>query len=265
MPRYQLLIAALLSTTVACAPGGVNTSNNDDGTGFGPDGGLPVDGRIVDGLAALYRFDEGIGNTVYDLSDKTPALDLTIETPGSVSWIEGGLSVNAPALIKTAGSATRLNSACQSANAITVEAWVRAGNLDQTGPARILDLSNGPASANLVLGQSAALAEARLRTSDTPLDGDPTDSQAAAFTTLPIHLVYSRSGLTDEAKLYVNGSTVNGGTLAGSFANWDLTYPLTVANEPGGNRPWRGELFLVAVYCRALSAAEVERNYVTGY
>jgi len=248
----------------ACAPGGVS-NNNDDDTGFGPDAGLPIDGRIVDGLAALYRFDEGTGSTVYDLSEKTPALDLTIETPGSVSWIEGGLSVNAPALIKTAGSATRLNSACQSANAITVEAWVRAGNLDQTGPARIIDLSNGPASANLVLGQSAGLAEARLRTSDTPLDGAPTDSQAAAFTTLPIHVVYSRSGLTDEAKLFVNGSTVNGGTLAGSFANWDLTYPLTVANEPGGNRPWRGELFLVAVYCRALSAVEVERNYITGY
>ena len=40
--------------------------------------------------------------------------------------------------------------------------------------------------------------------------------------------------------------------------DWDRGYPLIVGNERGGDRPWAGEIQYVAVYDRALPAAEVE-------
>jgi hypothetical protein len=40
--------------------------------------------------------------------------------------------------------------------------------------------------------------------------------------------------------------------------------PLVLANEPGGARLWLGELHLVAIYDRALTAAEVNSNFMAG-
>ncbi|MCA8961631.1 MAG: PQQ-dependent sugar dehydrogenase, partial [Planctomycetes bacterium] len=46
--------------------------------------------RISDGLVAYYPFDESGGATVHDRSGVEPPLDLTIASPGAVSWISGG-------------------------------------------------------------------------------------------------------------------------------------------------------------------------------
>ena len=52
--------------------------------------------------------------------------------------------------------------------------------------------------------------------------------------------------------------------VAGSLANWSGDFRLLLANERTGDRPWRGELHLAAVYDRALSAAEVAQNFKAG-
>lgn len=256
-------MTALLA--LGCSPGGV--SMNGGGNPLGPDAGLPASGRVTEGLAVLYNFDEGAGTTVYDTSGQVPALDLSITPAAAVTWVERGISVASPALM-AAGPATRVSSACQAANAITVEAWVRAENIVQSGPARILDISSSqtPDESNVVFGQSGTLAETRLRTSETELNGTPSiESGINAFGSAINHIVYTRSGLADTATMWVNGSASETIDLAGSFVNWDMSYPLTVANESGGNRPWVGEIYLLAVYCRALGAAEVGRNFETGY
>ncbi len=85
------------------------------------------------------------------------------------------------------------------------------------------------------------------------------------FTTQVVHVAYTRSGLDDEAQTWLNGQLVGTETLAGSFSNWDVTYPLTIANEPNGERPWRGEIYLAAVYCRDLAPSEIWQNYEAGY
>jgi hypothetical protein len=41
--------------------------------------------------------------------------------------------------------------------------------------------------------------------------------------------------------------------------DWDCSYPLLVGNESSGDRPWRGEIRGLAIYPRALDAAEVRR------
>ncbi|MGA7758016.1 MAG: malectin domain-containing carbohydrate-binding protein, partial [Ilumatobacteraceae bacterium] len=53
-------------------------------------------------------------------------------------------------------------------------------------------------------------------------------------------------------------------TLAGTTVNWVDSYPLTIANEATGDRPWLGTLCLVAIYDDALDATEVANNYNAG-
>jgi hypothetical protein len=66
------------------------------------------------------------------------------------------------------------------------------------------------------------------------------------------------------AKLYVNGEVVKTATVGGNLSNWNTTYPLSIANEVSLNRPWYGDIHLVALYRRSLSASEVQQNYSAG-
>ena len=77
------------------------------------------------------------------------------------------------------------------------------------------------------------------------------------------HLLYTRSE-EGVAKLYINGEQVTTANVGGNFSNWDMTYPLSIANEVSLNRPWYGDIHLVALYDRALSPAEVQQNFVAG-
>ena len=74
------------------------------------------------------------------------------------------------------------------------------------------------------------------------------------------HVVYSRDA-QGQARISVNGKQVAIQQVAGSLDNWGDDFRLTLANELTGDRPWAGELHLVAVYSRALSDAEIARNF----
>lgn len=50
----------------------------------------------------------------------------------------------------------------------------------------------------------------------------------------------------------------------GTLANWDGSFPLMLANELTGDRPWLGEYCLVAIYDNALTPAEVTQNHQAG-
>ena len=45
---------------------------------------------------------------------------------------------------------------------------------------------------------------------------------------------------------------------------WPDDCRLVVGNEVSGDRPWRGEIALVALYARALSADEIAQNFAAG-
>jgi len=52
--------------------------------------------------------------------------------------------------------------------------------------------------------------------------------------------------------------------VAGQLGNWSDDFRLTLANELTGDRPWLGELHLIAIYGRALTAEEITRNFAVG-
>ena len=211
----------------------------------------------------LYTFAEGSGATIHDVSGVGVPLDLTV-TSGTVGWVSGGLLISSASLIKSAGPATKINEACQATNEISIEAWVKPANTTQSGPARIITLSSNPSSRNFTLGQSDSSFDQRLRTTATGVNGIPSLATPERFLSTELtHVIYTfdSEGI---ARFYVNGTEVSNQTIGGDLSNWKGTYALALANELSNNRPWLGELYLVAIYDRALNPQEINQNFQEG-
>jgi parallel beta-helix repeat protein len=225
-------------------------------------------GRVTGDLQVLYNFQEGSGSSVNDVSGVGTPLNLTIADPGNVTWIPGGgLSVDASTIIASAGPASKIITAAQVSNELTVEAWVAPANTTQTGPSRIATLSVNTLNRNFTLHQVATNYGARVRTTDGDLNGTPlfelntaSDPVATSLT----HVLYTRD-VAGKARVYVNGVEVASRIDAtGNFSNWDAAYQFALANELTMDRTWLGEFYLAAVYSRALTPAEVCRNFTAG-
>jgi hypothetical protein len=226
------------------------------------------DERITDGLLVLYPFDEGGGMTVHDRSGVGSALDLTIDDGGAVSWPAGdcGLAINSSTVISSVVPASKIINAAKASDEITIEGWVKPANTTQSGPARIVTLSQDPSpnGANFVLGQKQDQYDVRLRTTATDQYGNPSlSSPSGSLTTDLTHVVYTRD-VTGTTKIYLDGSLATSGSVSGDFSAWNDSYWLGLGNEPTGDRPWLGELYLVAVYGRALNQVEVQKNFSAG-
>ena len=231
---------------------------------------LPPGVRVTDGLVVLYGFQEGAGATVDDVSMVSPALDLTIQDSAAVSWLPGGgLAINAPTLISSAGAATKVIDAVKASGEITIEAWIAPANTTQDGPARIVTCSADAYSRNFTLGQgvpggASDAWDVRMRTTGTGLNGTPSlSTDSGTLSAVLTHVVYTRDSL-GVAKIYVDGVEQVGRAEGGDFSNWDSVYALALGNELSGDRPWLGEYYLVAIFDRALSQAEVQQNFGGG-
>jgi VCBS repeat-containing protein len=229
--------------------------------------------RVTEGLLVLYSFEESAGETLHDVSGVGTPLDLTIQDPANTEWISGGgLAIKEETVVTSIGPARKIVYGAMATQELTVETWVKPANTRQYGPARIVALSEDayPKGGNFVLGQGPDAGDvsydARLRTTETDKFGIPSlTSPDGSLTTNLTHVVFTReaSGAT---RLYLDGALVATGTSGGNFSAWG-DYALGLANEPDpalGNRPWLGELYLVAVYERALDEAEVLRNFDVG-
>ena len=147
----------------------------------------------------LYTFDEGSGDMVRDVSGNGEPLDLKINRPASVHWINGGgLEVRNPVLIASSSAASKVIESISKTQQITIEAWVKPANLTQTGPARIVSVSRDTGQRNLTLGQKGTEFEVRFRTTETSANGEPALSTAGS----------------DEASRHISASRSENGDLA---------------------------------------------------
>lgn len=221
--------------------------------------------RATNGLLALYTFREGSGSLVQDVGPSSSPLTLKIQNPGAVEWLAGGgLRIAQSTLIKSLEGTHAIAAACATSNEIALEVWVKPLNTSQDGPARILTSSFGSNTRNFVLGQTTSRYMARTRTTTTDATGTSNllTNTNAVQTNLQ-HVVYTRNSSGQEF-IYINGVQAAQGTRGGNLSAFLGNFELAIGNEIGSARPWLGDIFLAAVYSRALSAAEVMQNHNAG-
>ena len=134
----------------------------------------PQGSRHDDALQALYIFDDR-GPRLFDRAASfVPAaqdVDLDVESAAGVTWHSDKLELQSPNRISSPSGAQGIFSACTASNAITVEAWVRPGNVTQGGPARIVTYSLNSSVRNFTLAQDGGRYEFRLRTTTNGANG----------------------------------------------------------------------------------------------
>jgi hypothetical protein len=235
--------------------------------------------RITEGLITLYTFNEAQGNQVIDRANVLN-MNLTITDPATVTWLPGALRLDAPSSIVYAdGPAQPLTTALMQTNALTVEAWLLPADFEQDGPARIVSLSADTTHRNFGLGQGlwdeqpSDVYNMRLRTTATNENGDLNDAPVLTTPQLRVgledtpielvHVVFTRDA-QGNAIFYVDGEEVISGLVEGDFSTWDPTYTFLLGNETTEDRPWLGELHLIAIYDKALTPEEVQQNFEAG-
>ena len=174
----------------------------------------PEPGAATPSPIARYDFDEGSGTTVADVSGAAPALDLGLSRSG-VSWLAGGGLHFDGGIARSVGSAARIAAATERSGAVTVEAWVRTGRLDQTGPARLVSISGGTQyhDVNVHLGQDADALSVRLRTSCGDFTA-PTIPKVFTSRTSAVHVAVTFGGGIE--RVYTAGQERRGVAPGGS-------------------------------------------------
>ncbi|WP_084631420.1 LamG domain-containing protein [Ferrimonas senticii] len=223
-------------------------------------------GRYEDDLIALYQFKAGEGRTAFDTSGIAPAANLTLS--GEVSWLGSwGLSfVDGKAQASTASS-KKLHDLIRATNEFALEAWLTPNNVTQEGPARIISYSAGDQDRNVTLGQTLYNYDFLLRSSESDNNGQPALSTPDADEVLQAtlqHVVLSYSA-TNGRRLYVNGELIEVADEAiAPLANWDDSYALILGREASNQHRWQGDVRLLAIYNRELTAEQIRQNFEVG-
>jgi hypothetical protein len=222
--------------------------------------------RVTSGLIVYYPITDISNGIIEDLSGVEPALDLTITGEG-VEAIDGrnGIKITASSDIRTAEPPMRLYNAITATNEFTLEVLCAPASVTQSGPARIVSYSENPTSRNFTLGPQGTELHMRIRTSDSSIsnNGLPESKALDVVTLDESHFVITNTFVDNVStvKFYKNGEVVATDTRAGDFSNWDSSHVLLLANEATGDRPWLGEIYMVAIYDRPLSEEEVKQNF----
>ncbi len=220
--------------------------------------------RVTRDLEVLYTFADGAGDVVQDRSSTGEPLNLKIEKPSAVQWRDGALVVRSPTTIVSTASASKLTESVRHSGSLSIEAWLKPKNNQQKGPARIISLSAGASQRNFTLGQERGQYDVRLRTTSTNDNGIPSTStpKRSAKPRLT-HVVFTRDA-KGNTRFFINGKLQSTKPSDGKLSNWSDTFQLSLANETSGDRPWLGELYLVAIYSRDLTPEEVALNFKAG-
>ena len=218
-----------------------------------------------DGLIAYYNFRAGDGKTVLDRSGYGLPLPLEIKNRHEITWLpDCGLVNTGESVVKSLEGAKKIGRAAMMSRALTVEAWVRADKF-QTGPERIVTYSENERLRNFTLGQEGDRFIFRLKTTRTNKNGMPNRQTKAGSVKIGElqHVVFTRDADGDE-RMYVDGELQYSGHVGGDFSTWGTHCKLSLFNENNGHRSFKGAIRNVAVYDRALTAAEVATALARG-
>jgi hypothetical protein len=118
------------------------------------------------GALVVYAFDAVEGRRVPDLGlgSANGALDAEIAGPGRWSLAQGAIDIHGPALIQSNAVARELCEQIARSQAFAVEIEFASADLRQSGPARIVSMSQDPMQRNFTLAQDVGALILRVRT-----------------------------------------------------------------------------------------------------
>jgi len=222
------------------------------------------DKRVTVGQALLYDFQEGVGDTVKDVSGFGTPLNLKINTPSFVEWKPYGLLVDSVANINSIDVATKLYDEAIATTEFTFEGWIKPENLTQLSAAIFSLSGNTSDRRNFKLNQQGNYLQSYLRTSTTSETGFDVSTSGGSLTNNIVHVVFTRN-VKEQSQIFINGSRVaNRFTLQGDLSNWRPDYTVKLANEVFTSEPWKGLINLISWYNRALDTEEIQQNYSLG-
>ena len=233
-----------------------------------PDGIVASGGnRYEENIIALYQFKTGQGSTAFDTSGVEPGMHLTLS--GSTSWVGGwGIDIVNGKAQATTSTSKKLHDLITATGEYTIEAWVVPANVSQEGPARIISYSAGTAERNFTLGQTQYNYNFLHRSTNTGANGDPSLSTADDDEDLQATLqhVVATYDPARGRRIYVNGTFTGDRDpmSGGSLIDWDDSFAFLLGNEVSSDRPWSGQLRLVAIHNRALTRQQIEQNFAAG-
>ena len=229
-------------------------------------------GRNETSQFAIWEFKTGTGLTAFDTSGIDPAVNLSLI--GSVNWVGGyGLEFTGGRAQADTINSDKLFSYIQDTGEYSIEAWVIPSNVTQQDT-NIISYSGGDTSRNFTLGQTLYNYEAFNRIDSIPPapNGDPflttgqNGEEIAQASQQHVVVNYNPFDLVNPGRsIYVNGQLVNvTDPVAGptTISNvWDDTFAMILGNEISGQRPWMGQIKMLAMHNRALTPVQIAQNF----
>jgi hypothetical protein len=226
-----------------------------------------------------YDFDEQAGTTV---NDRMGSVNLQhISGNGTLTWVndlQGGTGLyfdqnaqSGTAACRTSSTTTAdaFKSALQATEAVTVQVFLKAEELDDSG-GRLLTYSRDTGSSTRNLSLMAGYTGSS--THDDLIGRAKNNSGDAAeyrqndvwgmdeFHVLAMTVDHGIN--SNNVKLYVDGNLVHTSSVSGGdFDDWSSEHFL-LGNEATFDRPFRGTLFDVKIWDEALSSAQLYKNAV---
>lgn len=229
--------------------------------------------RIKDGLIAYYNFNYDPDFMVRDLSGFRSPLDLKVLQRSSVSWDNNNkLKVTSATALVSLAPADKIISAVKTTNAFSAECWIIPSESGLLSTSRIVSLGKNDNEVGFVLDQECGNDgnrrwlnySVRTQTNSTTITGFPQLIPINEISSVNlIHLAYTIDQAGYEA-FYINGKKQAEGFRPSGFENWSDTYYLRFGNESDLSKPYKGSLYSIALFNRALSASEINYNCSVG-
>ncbi len=230
-------------------------------------------GRFDSGAIALYDFREESGTIAYDQSGVAPALDLelsgdaTFMTSYGIDFRGGRAEAPAETSRKLYDHIAHPSLGSQQ---YSIEAWVTPANVSQEGPARMVSYSRGSGSRNFTLGQVLYNYDARNRTVSPASDNNGRPALQTFDGDQDLQATLQHVAVTFDQyrgrRIYVNGVwTDDVDEIPPSrLWNWDVNHRFVLGNESGADRPFEGQIRLVAIFPFVLSDDQIAQNFNAG-
>ncbi|GEM_PF-1290173 len=151
-----------------------------------------------------------------------------------------------------------VSEACKKTNAVTIVVGFETDDLKQSGPARIIGISEGAGLRNFTIGQDRNQLILRFRTTETDLNG--TNPQISLGDLVRGRHTQVAISYSEEKGLscYRDGREVKTHAIGGSLENWE-PMGLYLGNESTQDRQWIGEIRLFELRSEAVSDADAAR------